>query len=291
MKTLSVIGCGKVAKTLCKLWAKQSCFEISGILNSTPKSSKEAVSFLGVGDVCSEYSQLPKSDCYLIGTSDDSIAKCAEQLSTSVKLTEETTVFHFSGILPADVLKPNSSAQYQVASIHPIKSFPDPSVAVQDFAGTFCGMEGSPKALEILIPRIEKIGGKPLKIDPAKKPIYHAAAVFCSNYLVTLINVARNCFLEAGIDESMVDQVYSPLLERTVDNLLRSSPAEALTGPIARGDLEVVKTHLKDLDLWDKTVGLVYRELGKSTVNLSRTKGKADNVSLEEIAALLENKA
>jgi predicted short-subunit dehydrogenase-like oxidoreductase (DUF2520 family) len=55
-----------------------------------------------------------------------------------------------------------------------------------------------------------------------------------------------------------------------VENLTRQSPSEALTGPIRRGDLATVRTHLEALTSDDR--GL-YARLGLEALALARSAG------------------
>lgn len=81
-----------------------------------------------------------------------------------------------------------------------------------------------------------------------------------------------------------------PLVRETVRNTLEFGPEAALTGPVARGDAELVRKHISKLAEWDGDVSALYRELAKATVDISRRKGLAQTKNLEAINALLQER-
>ena len=155
-----------------------------------------------------------------------------------------------------------------VVSFHPMKSFSDPALSVENYAGTYCAMEGDAEALRILEPIFNSMGSITYQIDKEKKSLYHAAGVFASNYLVTLSQQAVNCLTEAGVEEQMALNVIISLMKGTVSNLEKSmSPREALTGPIKRGDVSTIKKHLSAFS--DSKQRALYSTLGKATIPLT----------------------
>jgi predicted short-subunit dehydrogenase-like oxidoreductase (DUF2520 family) len=64
--------------------------------------------------------------------------------------------------------------------------------------------------------------------------------------------------------------------------------AAALTGPIARGDAEVVRSQLAALSSADPKVADVYRALGTLALDLSERQGSATPASLEQIRSILD---
>jgi predicted short-subunit dehydrogenase-like oxidoreductase (DUF2520 family) len=106
-------------------------------------------------------------------------------------------------------------------------------------------------------------------IDAQFKTIYHSAAVFACNYLVTLLDVAQQAYAKSGIPPEASLKLIEPLVRETVDNVFRLGPAEALTGPIARGDLATAVKQYRAVSAWNKSHGRLYRQLGKLTAALA----------------------
>ncbi|MFQ9524007.1 MAG: DUF2520 domain-containing protein [Phascolarctobacterium faecium] len=115
---------------------------------------------------------------------------------------------------------------------------------------------------------------------------YHAAACFCSNYLVTITAIAQQLFERWTPDKARALQFLLPLLDGTVSNLHQTPLArKALTGPIARGDAGTVAGHLKILP---EELQLVYRELALQTVRLASENGSIDEAKAKSLQELLK---
>jgi predicted short-subunit dehydrogenase-like oxidoreductase (DUF2520 family) len=150
-----------------------------------------------------------------------------------------------------------------------VRSFADPASVARDFAGTWCGIEGDPRALALLEPALAAIGARTVAIDPAAKTVYHAASVFASNYLVTVLDAALRAYQAAGIPEPVARELARPLAIETLENVFRLGPRAALSGPIARGDVATVARQQAALDGWDPATGSLYRALAEATTSLA----------------------
>lgn len=267
--TLNIIGCGKVGSTLGKLWAASGVLSVQDVLNQTLESGERAVEFMQAGRAVRDWNELRSADVFMIATPDDQIQPSCEALAGSGLLGAGKIVFHCSGALPSSVLKPAAERGAAIASIHPIRSFASPEQAANSFAGTFCGMEGESAALDLLVGAFAAIGGKTVAVDAEFKSVYHAAAVFASNYLVTLLDVAVQAYGRAGISEEVALQLMEPLVRGTVDNIFRLGPTDALTGPIARGDIATAVTQYRAVNAWNEQHGALYRQLAKQTADVA----------------------
>ena len=290
MKTLNIIGCGVVGKVLGRLFHASALFEIRDILNRSVDSAHEAASFIGTGQPVSDYAGMHPADLYLIAASDDAIAGCADALAASGLLRPESIVFHLSGSLPSLVLAPVRERGGQIASVHPVKSFTDPSASVATFAGTWCGIEGDAPAVELLSAAFRAVGGRLFTVDPAFKTLYHVGSVLVCNYLTSLIEVGVKAYGKGGLPRETALQVMEPLVRGTLDNIFRVGTAQALTGPIARGDAAVVARQLDALEAWDSEVALVYRSLGRVALDLARQRGGVADENLDSVKKLLAEK-
>jgi len=157
----------------------------------------------------------------------------------------------------------------KTASIHPIHSFADPQISVSSFSNTYCAAEGDDKALEIIIPLFAAIGAKIFKITAEAKTSYHAALVFASNYLVSLVEVSLKLFENAGIHRSLALDSIQPILLNTIDNIHQLGTRAALTGPIARRDTETIASHLEELIHFDSDTQALYKALGRIALAIS----------------------
>jgi len=265
-RTLNIIGAGKVGRVLGRLFAASGAFTVQDVLTRSVPSASDAVRFIGAGSVRTDYQTMRDADCWMLAVSDDQIAPVCAQLAAGRDLTG-AVVFHCSGAKSSGELR---AAGAHVASVHPIRSFADPEQVAAQFDGTFCGIVGDAQALALLTPALEAIRARAVPLDAAAKTVYHAASVFASNYLVTVLDAALRSYQAAGIPEMVARELAAPLAAETMANVFRLGAGAALTGPIARGDFDTVARQQAALDGWDKPTGEVYRALAVATVDLAR---------------------
>ena len=269
--TLNLVGAGHVGRVLGRLFAASGSYRVQDVLTRSHASALDAVAFIGAGVALADMASLRRADVWLLAVGDDQIAPVCAQLAAS-GLLHDALVFHCSGARASSELAAASSAGARVASVHPVRSFADPAAVAQDFAGTFCGVEGDAAALDQLAPALAAIGARMVVIDAAAKTVYHAAAVFASNYLVTVIDAALRAYQSAGIPPEVALALARPLATETLDNVFRLGPEAALSGPIARGDLATVARQQQAIDGWHSPTGALYAALADATSALALRK-------------------
>ncbi|MEK6594713.1 MAG: Rossmann-like and DUF2520 domain-containing protein [Pseudomonadota bacterium] len=288
MKTLNIIGAGRVGRTLASLWEEKRTFTIQDVLDHTPQGAVSAVAFIGDGRAVNRLQDMRAADAWMLTPPDSAIAACCEQLAQSGLLTPGDVVFHCSGTLASAVLAPAVACGALAASVHPLKSFADPRDAVHSFAGTYCTADGERAALDLLRPAFERIGARVSEIDPRFKTIYHAASVIVCNYLTALLETGLRSYEKAGLTRDAALKMMEPLVRETVDNVFKLGTVKALTGPIARGDHAVVARQLEALSAWDAHAAEIYKTLGVVALQLARAQGEADVEALERLRVLLD---
>ena len=134
-------------------------------------------------------------------------------------------VGHTSGATGLDVL-----SAHEAFSLHPLMTV-TPHGAT--FAGAGAAIAGStPPALRLARALATRLGMEPFEVLDADRAAYHAAASIASNFLVTLELAAEQLALTAGVEKRML----VPLVRAAVANWSALDGADALTGPVARGD-------------------------------------------------------
>jgi hypothetical protein len=156
---------------------------------------------------------------------------------------EPATVFHASGVMPAP---PGGF------SLHPLKALP-PVGAPSDLRDALLVFEGQHAGVARTI--ASAIGARFVEIAPADKPRYHAGAVFGSNYVAAMLDIAERLI---GIESSRDDLVA--LAQSAIQNWRAHTDARRFTGPAARGDAEVIQSHLRALSN-DPQVAQIYKLL------------------------------
>jgi predicted short-subunit dehydrogenase-like oxidoreductase (DUF2520 family) len=287
MKSLNIVGAGRVGRTLASLWEEKHTFAVQDVLDGTEDGARSAVAFIGDGVPVAGIDKLRHADIWMITTPDRHIRSMTERMAAAALLRPGDVVFHCSGSMSSADLEAASAAGACVASVHPLKTFAEPRDAVRTFPGTYCAAEGDEEALQVLRPAFERIGGNVSLIDAPSKLIYHAASVIVCNYLAALIETGLRCYEKAGIPRDTALAMTEPILRETLENVIGLGPAQALTGPIARGDAAVVARHLDALSAWDLNAARIYQRLGTAAVALARARAEADAEALDTIETLL----
>lgn len=213
---------------------------------------------------------VPAADSLFITTQDGVIRTVAENLCAKELIKPGQVWIHCSGSLPSEILRVRKSLPVQCLSLHPLQAFANVEQALAILPGTHFGIEGDNPVLGEEI--VRDLGGIPHSIVAEQKSLYHAGAVVASNYLVVLASLAVELFGEAGIPAEGALASLLPLMRGTLYNLEQVGLPQALTGPIARGDAQVVQGHLDQMppnlvELY-KRLGLKALELGESKKNL-----------------------
>ena len=267
-RTLNIIGAGHLGRVLGRLFAASGAFEVQDVLTRSNASALDAIGFIGAGKAAATLADVRRADAVMLAVSDDQIEPVCFALAGAGAL-DGVLVFHCSGAKSSAALRAAADKGAFTASVHPVRSFADPEAVARDFAGTLCGVEGDARALALLEPALAAIGARLVPIDAAAKTVYHAASVFASNYLVTVLDAALRAYQAAGIPEQVARELARPLATETLENVFRLGPRAALSGPIARGDLATVARQQAALDGWDGPTGDLYRALALATTALA----------------------
>jgi predicted short-subunit dehydrogenase-like oxidoreductase (DUF2520 family) len=159
-------------------------------------------------------------------------------------------VGHVSGATPLAALGPHERR----FSLHPLQTF-DGSGAPSQLDGAWAAISGeTAEALAVARGLAETLGLQPFELADGDRTLYHAGAVFASNYLVTLQRAAVRLGVPA---EGLV-----PLMQGTIEHGFE------LTGPIARGDWTTVEAHKQAIRAEHPELEDLYDTLAEATVLL-----------------------
>ena len=286
MDRLNILGCGKAGRTLARLLLEHTLCEIGEVVNRSAASAQSAVDFIGAGRALTDLDSMQPARLWLIGTGDDSIAPAAAKLAQSGRLRAGDIVFHVSGATPSQALASCRAAGATVASVHPVKNFSDPLASVHSFAGTWCGCEGDAPALAVLEPAFEQLGARLFDIDARFKAIYHGGGAFACNFIPVLMELALRCEEKAGIPRDVALVMFEPIARETLEAIFRQGVAQALAGPISRGDAGTVSRHLAAMGEWDPSVRDLYARLGDVAVDIVESLGRVDAGRIEATRAV-----
>ncbi len=207
----------------------------------------------------------------LLAVPDRAIAEVAAGVAELGAPGERCVALHLSGAQPAGILAPLAERGYAIGSLHPLQTVADPQSGAERLRDAFFTFEGDSEARGAAAEIVEAAEGRLLELRAADKPRYHAACVFASNYVVACAAVATRLLAEAvSISQEEAARALQPLWRGAVQNLDQLGITRALTGPVARGDVETVRGHLAALDADTREL---YRQLALRALDLSRQLG------------------
>jgi predicted short-subunit dehydrogenase-like oxidoreductase (DUF2520 family) len=191
-----------------------------------------------------------------------------------VPIPQRASVVHVSGTLgleALDQLRPG----HPVGSFHPLQSFPAPRTP-DAFQGITVAVDASTPSLRRKLVKLARdIGATPRQVDDRERALYHAAAVFASNYLIAVVYEGVRMLEASGWPRADAERALVPLVEGVVANLRKRGTVGALTGPIRRGDVDPVNRHLAALRALRQKPQpeAVYRMLGTITLEIAKEAG------------------
>ncbi|MBN2027155.1 MAG: DUF2520 domain-containing protein [Actinobacteria bacterium] len=228
-----------------------------------------------------------KGNVIFITTPDDLIADTCLSLVSGQAVKKGDHLVHMSGALGLDVLEPAEELGAMTASIHPLQTFADVRGAVKAIPGSVFAVTTRDEATQAWAEElVRKLGGDPVPLAEKDKTLYHIGAVVACNLLVALEHAAELVYQEIGMHHERALNALLPLVEGTVGNLKRLGTEKALTGPVARGDIGVLRRHLECLEQEERKELLkVYTSLSMYALDLAEA--DVSKSRCEEIEELL----
>jgi predicted short-subunit dehydrogenase-like oxidoreductase (DUF2520 family) len=167
-----------------------------------------------------------------------------------------------------------------------LQTFAGIEQAISNLPGSTFALEAEEPLLSTLKELTQLLNGNWVELRPGDKVLYHTAAVFACNYLVTLVKLALDLWSDFGVSSKEATRALLPLLRGTLNNVDNIGLPDCLTGPVARGDLGTIERHLSALEARSPSLLTTYKELGLQTVPIALAKGKVNEQKAEEMTVL-----
>ena len=194
----------------------------------------------------------PDTSALLLAVPDGVVPEMAFMMGAQGRAPGGCAAFHLSGVLPTDVLAPLHEQGYEVGSFHPLLAVSHPVSAVDRFAGSYVAVVGSPEATSVARMLVAGIGCRMITVPAGRRPLYHAATVMASSYLLPLLDLSVRLMERAGVSREDALPALLPLVRSTLATIEERGIAPSAQGPIAGGDVETVALHLRALEPEDR---------------------------------------
>lgn len=225
-----------------------------------------------------------KAQTIFITTPDDVIPMIAGK----IRWKNEQSIVHCSGADSVDILEPARQSGARTGCFHPLQTFAGVEKAIDNLTGSTFALEAEEPLLTILKDMATCLDGDWVVLNADDKVLYHTAAVFACNYMVTLVKLATDLWQTFGISTAQATKALIPLLRGTVGNIEDIGLPNCLTGPISRGDLGTIRKHLESLKKNSPSLLDSYKELGLQTIPIALAKGKINSEKAEKLKVLLQ---
>lgn len=288
--SLSIIGAGRVGRALGRR-LRDLGWKIGTVITRNEPSARKAVRNIGAGQAHAGMSrQVLAAEVILIATPDWAITQIADELARiGAEELQGKVVLHTSGALNAGVLEPVRKCGASVGSMHPLQTFS--GVGVPPLEGKVFAIEGDAAAVRVARQIARALGGTPVHIEGSKKRLYHGAGALAAGSVLALMEAATLLMTATGMKRREAVRALLPLTRQVLENFERLGPRAAWTGPLSRGDFEVVASHLGAMKEFPPEFSEAYQALNRLAAVVLSQDSAAMLAELEKISTSRKAKA
>jgi len=243
---IAIVGPGRLGRAL-TLELRQAGYTISEIVSRNSAASKRKARVLArkvEASTSTRDNAHLDADLIWFCVPDREIATASRQLASLVPWKKKIAL-HSSGALASAELNLLRRRGAAVASVHPLMTFV--SGSIPSLKGVPFAVEGDATAVRTARRIVRDLGGEAFTIRKQHKAAYHAWGAFASPLLVATLVTAEQLARTAGLSVMEARKKMLPIVKQTIANYEALGPAGAFSGPIVRGDAEIVGKHLRVL--------------------------------------------
>jgi predicted short-subunit dehydrogenase-like oxidoreductase (DUF2520 family) len=282
---IAVVGAGRVGTAVAVLLTRAGHRVVA--VSGRGATAQRAAAWLPGVPVLPPAEAAAFGDLLLLGVPDDALASLVAELATAGTVAAGTWVTHLSGATGLDVLLPLVERGARRLATHPLQTFPDVDGAIRALPGCRIAVTADDDEGFALGEWLAgELGAVPFRLRDDLRPLYHAAAVFASNYLVTTTAVGERLFAAAGVPDP--GDAMHPLQVATLDNVARLGTAAALTGPAVRGDTTTIAKNLEALAEHAPDTIAAYVAMCRMALDLAVEAGRLSEGGRAAVVAVLD---
>lgn len=285
--TVGVVGVGRVGGVLGSALAAVGHRVVAASAVSQQSRERAAGLLPGV-PLTAPQDVLARAELVLLTVPDDALPDLVAGLSATNAVRAGQLLVHTSGRYGVGVLEPAVRAGALALALHPVMTFTGTALDLGRLAGCSFGVTTADLLRPVAEALVLEMGGEPVWVDEAARPLYHAALAHGANHLVTLVAQSMDLLRAAGVDHP--GRMLAPLLSAALDNALRTGDA-ALTGPVARGDAGTVAAHVREIGAVSRDGLATYRALARATADRALATGRLRPADAEALLDALAGPA
>ena len=281
---VGVVGAGRVGAVLGAALARVG-HEVVAVSAVSRDSVRRAERLLPGVAILPPQEVVSAAEFVLLAVPDDALRPLINGLANTDAWQPGQLAAHTSGAVGISVLNPAAARGVLPLALHPVMTFAGRPEDLDRIAGATFGVTAPDELRPVAEALVVEIGGEPMWVPELARPLYHAALTIGANHLTTLVNDAVDLLDRAGIEYPA--RLLGPLLSAALDNALRLGDA-ALTGPVSRGDVATVATHLATLSDEAPDVVASYVAMTRRTTERAEASGRLRPDQAAELRKTLE---
>lgn len=285
---IGIIGCGRVGASIGAAW-RQAGHAIIGVSATSAASLERAADMLPDVPVLDPDEIAERAELVLLAVPDDEIAPLVTGLANLGHIHSGQILVHCSGRYGTDVLEAGTRLGALPIALHPSLTFTGTDIDLTRLRQATIAVTAPAPIRPVGEALVVELGAEPIGIAEADRPLYHAAITHASNHSITILSEAMEMLTEAGVDDPA--HVLRALVDASVSNTLQNGP-KALTGPVSRGDVGTVESHLAALSEFSLTrsnpaARNSYIALARSTTLRALAMGRITEAQAQAILTIL----
>lgn len=286
VQRFAVVGPGRLGSALARRWI-ESGLEPVGFVAREPGGARAALDFCGAGVELDGWAALTDVPLVVVTVSDRALPDVAVRAAAAGAVGAGAVWVHTSGVFDLEVLAPVRRAGGRTGSLHPLVPVPDAATGHATFDGKPAVVQADPGVWEVVEDLARRAGLEPARMAAGDRALYHAACALAANGATALLDAVRELFAAAGIDTRGADRLGLALVEGALAACSRLGPVAALSGPVRRGDVAVVRSHLEALADEGSEALAIYRGLMRRALDMARRAGGLDPSAQRALEELL----
>ena len=264
--TLGFIGAGRAASALA-VATRDAGYDIAAVFSRQREHAERLAVLVRTDVVSSAFEAVTAADLTIVAVPDGAVPGVGATLAANGAALARRALVHTAARLDAGALAAARLTGVDTGVLHPLQALTGPDSA-ELLRGASFRVDADGRLRDELETLVAALGGHVISVPPNALDVYHAAAVLAGNAPLALLAAAERVLVTAGLDADTAHTALAALLHGAATNAMRVAPADALTGPVVRGDASAIAAHLGALS-GDAAVLELYRTLARETARLA----------------------
>jgi predicted short-subunit dehydrogenase-like oxidoreductase (DUF2520 family) len=290
---LGFIGAGRLARCVARRFARAG-YAVSAVASRAPASAQALAGQIAAesGSACAAFDTpqavVDAADLIFLTVPDDALGALAAQLRFDPARAAGQAVVHCSGASSVALLDPARDQGAATGGFHPLYLFGGGDADLTRIDGCSVTIEADGALETHLVALAGALGCHPLSIPAGGRMLYHAAAHYAASFALCSLSECVELWRTLGFAEDDALRALLPMLAGTIETARDKGLANALAGPVSRGDAGIVEQQLALLDARGGDHATLYALLTRRAIALAKRRDTPP-ASLDALERAVEN--